>query len=151
MPDTTIPPIEAALQAAGPEGRTVRELMEQLGVAETSIRRTTKTLLADGKAHKVATLEGQKVVWGPKPEKPPAAGKQRKSSHRRVEAARRNEQALKVLEGAGPMGMELPEIAKLLEVDDADASGFSSKAYLALRRLQQRGKVERIIRWRIVS
>jgi hypothetical protein len=142
--------IESVLGAAGPRGCTVSQIMQALGASETTVRRQIKALTDDGRAFKVPSMEGQRVVLGPKPPRP-AEPTEPRPTHRRVQAAKRDQEVMEMLDAAGDQGLELADIAKRLQVEDIDDKGFSSKTYLSLRRAQRDGTVERIIRWRIAQ
>lgn len=177
MTDVQTPTVEEVLQRAGSVGLTVNEVMTQTGGSETTTRRKVKALIAAEKAVRRATLDGTKIIWAgqswpemtqaesqepqgvpePDPEPLPAspsaiASDGRQLSKRRIAAQERDAATFEVLEKAGAMGIELAELAKRIGADDIEPfrNGFSQLTYLALRRLRDQGRVEKVIRWRIV-
>lgn len=151
MTTTETPDIEAVLREAGPTGLTVVELIHALDIAETTVRRRIKTLIAQRKVHKVPTMEGQRIVYGDGTQPIQQSTKPSVMTNRRRTSQARDDQVAKLLEDAGPLGLELEDVAQRIQADDITEQGFSQKTYLSLRRGKRDGRFERIIRWRLVQ
>lgn len=135
------PSVEVSLRSAGAAGLTIVELMEATDTAETTVRRRVKEHLAAGEVHKVPTLDGAKIVWGPKPE----SSASETIAPRRKAAADRDAKVEEILRVNGRISMN--EIAKALDMPDIDQDGWSQLIYVSLQRLRRKGRCERRIEW----
>lgn len=139
------PSVEVSLRSAGAGGLTIRELIDATDLPETTVRRKVKAHIEEDEVHKVPTLDGAKIVWGPKPDNV----KVRPVNPRRRDAADRDEKILEILRVNGEITMN--EIARILEVPDIDDDGWSQLVYVSMRRLRKRGLTERTIAWKYLG
>lgn len=140
------PSAEVALRSAGNDGLTVREIMAATDLPETTVRRQVADL--KDRTHRVPTMEGAKIIWGPKPLVHRSSATTTTNPRRR-EAYERDEKVLEVLRVNTVISCG--EIARIIEATDIDEDGWSQLTWLSLRRLRRRGLTEREVHWKYLG